>query len=507
VIHPQFKLDLNQKLIVDLFAGGGGMSSAIEEALGRSPDVAINHCESALSLHRANHPQTRHFITDVWEVDPRGATRGRPVGLLHCSPDCRDHSQSKGGRHREKKIRALTWVARRWAGQALPDIITLENVKQILSWSPLIAKRDKDTGRVVRLDGSVADTGERVPVQQQHLLPDPKRKGKTWRQFVASLEGLGYAVEWKILNAADYGAPTTRERLFMVARRDGCPIEWPEPTHRPIAGNGKRQWRSAAECIDFAVPCRSIFDREKPLAENTLKRVAAGIEKYILDAADPFIVPSGTTQRPRPAVAYMLQANGGHNVTLGRDLRQPLTTITSLGSQQQLVTAFLVHLRGNCDARDALEPLRTISAGGEHHGIIAARLAPRGETGERGEAKALRVAAFLMRYHGKGGQWSDPRDPATTITTRDRLALVTVHIKGEPYVIVDIGLRMLTPRELFKAQGFHDGYIIDRSHDGTLFPKSTQVRLVGNSVSPPPAVALLRANAGELAIREWAKTG
>lgn len=490
----------HQKLIVDLFAGGGGMSTAIEQAIGRSPDIAVNHAADALNLHRANHPATRHFIADVWEIDPRWVTKeGRAVGLLHCSSECTHHSQAKGGQPRDQKSRSLTWVAKRWAGQVLPDIITLENVRQILDWGPLIAKRDAYTGRVVKLDGTTAKPGERVPVQQQHLAPDPKRKGITWRRFVAALHHLGYRVEWRMLNAADFGAPTTRERLFMVARRDGMPIEWPEPTHQPRAENGKRPWRSAAGCIDWGIPCRSIFDREKPLAENTLKRIAAGIAKFVL-TPHPFLVPSSQN----PASAYVMQANGGHNVTLGRDPRQPLTVITTRGSQQQLVTACLAHLRGNCDARDAREPLRTISAGGAHHGVIAARVA---SPGAPAEAEALRIAAFLMRYHGSGGQWSDPRDPATTMTTRDRLALVTVHIQGEPYVIVDIGLRMLTPRELFHAQGFPDDYIIDRGVDGRPLSKAAQVRLVGNSVSPPPAMALIQANAGDLAVQEWAKAG
>jgi DNA (cytosine-5)-methyltransferase 1 len=525
--HPQFNLDLSQKIIVDLFAGGGGMSSAIEEALGRSPDIAINHCESALSLHRLNHPQTRHFIADVWEVCPRGATQGRPVGLLHLSPDCRDHSQAKGGQPRDKKIRALSWVGYRWAGQAAPDVITLENVKQILNWSPLVAKRDKSTGRVIKLDGSVAMPGERVPVQEQYLVPDPKRAGQTWRQFVNALKRIGYVVDWKMLNAADFGAPTTRERLFMVARRDGLPIEWPEPSHAKTPTKGQKVWRAAAECIDWSIPCPSIFTREKPLAEKTMRRIAKGTRRYVLEAASPFIVPvtHGGGDRVHDirdplrtitaahrgelalATAYMMQANDGFNTTPGHDLRRPLTSITTRGSQQQLVTAHLAHLRGNCDARDIANPLMTVSAGGEHHALVETLLSEGYNLPPEAEEGALRVAAFLMRYYGEGGQWSDVRAPMTTVTTKDRMALVTVVIQGNPYVIVDIGLRMLTPRELFKAQGFYDEYIIDRGHDGRVFSKSTQVRLVGNSVSPPPAIALLHANAGHLAVRPMAKAG
>lgn len=496
---PQLRLDLAEKIIVDLFAGGGGMSVAMEEALGRSPDVAINHNEDALSLHRLNHPQTRHFIADVWEVDPLTATRGRPVGLLHLSPDCTHHSQARGGQPRDNKIRALSWVALRWAGVVKPDIITLENVKQIQKWGPLIAKRDKKTGRAIKIDETVAAPGEQVPLQEQYLIPDPKRAGKTWRQFVASLEHLGYTVESRVLNAADYGAPTSRERLYMIARRDGGTIVWPEPTHQRNSGKNRRrlQCRAASECIDWTVPVKSIFGRKKPLADKTLQRIAAGVHRYVLDTDDPFIVSEPS------AAAHMMQANGGFNTNPGFDLSGPMTTITATGSQQQLVVSYLAHLRGNCDAKDIRDPLYTISAGGQHHGLMAAFITKhlgQYQLSTRHEFGARRVAAFLTQYYSKGGQWGDLHDPMPTITTKDRLALVLVD--GTPYAIYDIGLRMLTPRELFKAQGFYDEYIIDRGHDGRRFSKATQVRLVGNSVSPPPAVALLQANASHLAIKQ-----
>ncbi|HDO51278.1 MAG TPA: DNA cytosine methyltransferase [Rhizobiales bacterium] len=512
-------LDLHHEIIVDLFAGGGGMSTAIEQALGRSPDVAINHDDDALSMHRANHPQTRHFVSDVWEVSPIGVTRGRPIGLLHLSPDCTDFSQSKGGQPRRKRTRSLSWIAHRWAGQVGPRIITLENVKQIQRWGPLIAKRDKATGRVVRLGGTVAALGERVPVQEQFLVPDRKRVGKTWRRFVACLRGLGYVVEWRVLRAADYGAPTTRERLFLVARRDGEPIVWPEPTHfrHPTKGQprrvGARAWRSAAECIDWSLSCRSIFGRKRSLAPATLRRIVHGIRRYVLDADEPFIVPPGAgcsgvyaapwgTATPQGA-AYLAQMNGGFNTTPGHDARQPLSTITHRGSQQQLVVAHLAHLRRHCDARDLDEPLRTLSAGGQHHGLVTATTIPGGFSPEDSPVPpdgALRVAAFLLRYHSSGGQWSDLHNPMTTVTTKHRLALITVMIRGVPHVIVDIGLRMLVPRELYAAQGFPPDYRIDRGHDGRVFTKTAQIRMVGNSVSPPPAIALLAANAGDLAI-------
>lgn len=596
----QHRLLLDDELIVDLFAGGGGLSTACEQALGRSPDIAINHNDDALSMHRANHPQTRHFVADVFEVCPRGATQGRPVGYLHLSPDCTHHSQAAGGQPRDERIRALTWIGRRWAGQVRPCVITLENVRQILKWGPLIAKRDRDTGRVLKRCGTVAAPGEHVPRGDQFLVPDPKREGITWRAFVRSLQTLGYVVEWRILCAADYGAATTRERLFMVARCDGKPIVWPEPTHHKKPAPGQKRWVPAADCIDWSIPCPSIFERAKPLADATLRRIARGIQRFVLDSADPFIVnmahggkledvaepistiatekggcravvapslvqvahgegkpggvqrwgsgvrdaqePLGTAtasggggyalmaaslvqtgygeregQAPRSlditdplgtivgtgkhaaACAYLMQANGGFNETPGHDLRRPASTITNSGSQQQLVAAHLAQLSQHCDGRDAAEPLRTIMAGGEHHAAVTCTLSPEHEAG------ALRVAAFLTTYYGNG-QECDPRDPMNTVTTRDRLALVTVVLKGTPYLIVDIGLRMLTPRELYRAQGFPPEYQIEVGHDGRRFPKSAQVRMVGNSVSPPPAAALIAANCGDLRIEAVRRT-
>lgn len=587
MIRDQFLLDIHRELIVDLFAGGGGMSTAIEDALGRAPDIAVNHDDDAISMHRLNHPQTEHRIADVFEVCPREATNGRPVGLLHLSPDCTHHSQASGGQPRDRKIRALSWVGYRWAGQVRPRVITLENVTQILKWGPLIAKRDKATGRVLKLDGTIAAPGERVPVQQQYLVPDPTHAGRTWMRFVALLRSLGYVVEWNALCAADFGAPTTRERLFMVARCDGKPIVWPASTHAKIPARGQHKWRAAAECIDWSIPCPSIFERKRPLADATLRRIARGICRYVIESGDPFIVPithhgadrvhdirdplrtitaahrgefamvapilAGVGGRagqsePRSAAqplytttakgdtavvaatmvqmgygeregqaprsldieaplgtivaggnkfgivsAFMAQMNGGFNEVPGHDLRRPVSTITNKGSQQQLVTAHLAHLRGNCDARAVTDPLMTVSAGGQHHGIVECTLSPEIEAG------ALRVAAFLIRYYGEGGQWGDLREPMATITTRDRLALVTVVIHGTPYMIVDIGLRMLTPRELYLAQGFPGRHIISHGHDGRLFSKSVQVRMVGNSVSPPPATALVWANVPEMA--------
>ncbi|WP_445392567.1 DNA cytosine methyltransferase [Stenotrophomonas pavanii] len=613
------------EITVDLFAGGGGASHAMETALARAVDIAINHNAWAVGLHSANHPFTRHLCQDVWEADPRVECGGRPVGALHASPDCTHFSQAKGGQPRSRATRSLSWVVSRWAGTVRPRIITLENVKQILKWGPLIAKRDKATGRVVKLDGTVAAVGERVPLDQQFLIPDKKREGSTWRHFVAVLRTLGYQVEWRVLRACDYGAGTTRERLYMIARCDGEAITWPKPTHGP---DRAQPHVSAASSIDWSIPCPSIFGRKKPLAEATQARIVRGIKRFVLDAAEPFIVhathggerrphgigepmptitaanrgemmvvsptivqcanasangvasggeplgtitawprggshavvapmlvqtgygersgqaprsldidkPLGTVVaggikhalaaaslvkfrghsdganagQPMPTItsgagaarpagaahamgvmaAFLEQANGGFYQGAGSAADEPMPTICANGSHQRLTTAHLVTLRRNLDGQTTTEPLSTICAGATHHGVIECVLSPEQEAG------ALRVAAFLMRYYGTGGQHGELDDPLATITTKDRLALVTVHLSGIPYVIVDIGLRMLKPHELFRAQGFPASYIIDRTQDGRQVSNSRAVAMVGNSVSPPPLIAILEANVG-----------
>lgn len=470
MIRDQFILPLYQELIADGFAGGGGMSSAIEHALGRHVDIAFNHNENAISMHWKNHPQTRHYIADVYEIDPRAATHGIPVGLFHISPDCTHHSQAASGQPRDRKTRALSWVALKWAGQVAPRGITLENVFAILKWGPLIAKRDKATGRVVKIDSSVAAPGERVSLDEQFLVPDPKRAGQTWKRFVTLLRGMGYVVEWDNLVASLYGAPTSRDRLFMVARRDGVPITWPAATHAKIPGPGQLPLRTTAECIDWSLSGKSIFyGRSKALADATMRRLAKGVHKEVLGKM-PYIVP------------------GVHSLAHGQAAND--------AAAEPIKAAFLAHFRGNCDSRSLREPLMTISAGGNHHGLVECTLLPMSEQHEPG---ALRVAAFLMHYYSEGGQWGDLRQPLATITTRDRIALVTVYFKGELHVIVDIQLRMLTPRELYNAQGFQPNYIIDRGHDGRVFTKAQQVHMCGNSVSRHPAQALIRVNFPELA--------
>ena len=622
----QYGLGFNQQddeIVVDFFCGGGGAGTGLEMGLGRAVTVAKNHSPAAISMHTVNHPHAKHFTTDVFEGDPGTECGGRAVGWFHMSPDCTHHSQAAGGQPRKREIRNLSWIGLKWAGKKQPRVISLENVKQILHWGPLVAKRCKATGRVVKLGGEIAEPGEVVPVSEQFLVPNQKRRGQTWAVFVAELQRLGYAVEWRVIKACDFGAPTSRERLFMIGRNDGQPIVWPEPTHAKNPVKGQQKWRTAAECIDWTIPSKSIFGRKKDLAPATLRRVAKGMRKFVLDSANPFIVPianwsgesvqsadeplrtvtshpkggafsivcptlvqtgygeragqsprvpgldqplgtvvaggvkhaiaaahlvkfrfadegkaldeplptitsGGNYKRPAGAAhamgistVFMAQMNGGFDTTAAKSMEDPMTTVTNTGSQQQLVTANLVHLRGNCDARDLNDTLHTISAGGTHHGLMTAFLerqfgasigqglnepAPTITAGGGGksslvelqlspevEAGALRVAAFLISYYGTENV-SGANEPAPTITTRDRLALVTVSIKGTPYVIVDICLRMLQPAELYKAQGFPDDYIISHGADGKPFTKTQQVHMCGNSVSPPPMAALARAN-------------
>lgn len=551
--RTQYALDYQGEINVDLFAGGGGASTGLEMGLKRPVHVAINHDPDAISMHTANHPGCEHYQSDVYEVDPLTATRGQPVGWLHASPDCTHHSQARGGQPRKRAIRSLSWVVHKWAGLVRPRVISLENVEQILQWGPLVAKRCKATGRVMKVDGTVAAPGERTPINEQFLVPCKKRRSQNWRHFISGLRALGYAVEWRTIAACDFGAPTTRKRLYLIARRDGQPIVWPAATHARKPAKGQKRYASAASCFDWTDLGKSIFNRPRPLAENTLKRIARGIDKFVINAAQPFIVPIanyGTGEVVQPiseplrtitawpkggsfavaspclvqlahgqgkpggvqrwgigsrdieepmntitassgmavATAYMAQMNGGFYEGAGRAADDPLSTITGRGTQQQIVTAHLMVQRRNQSGADVNEPLHTITAGANHHGLVHCTLS------QQVEESALQVAAFLMRYHSTGGQWADLQEPMTTITTKDRLALVTVYIKGTPYVIVDICLRMLKPRELYRAQGFPDSYIIDRGHDGKPFTITAQTRMCGNSVSPLPMAALAAAN-------------
>jgi DNA (cytosine-5)-methyltransferase 1 len=471
MLKPQYLLPLADELVVDNFAGGGGASTGIERAIGRPVDIAINHDPEAVAMHAANHPQTLHLCESVWDVNPREVTEGRPVGLAWFSPDCKHFSKAKGGKPVEKKIRGLAWVAVRWAAVAKPRIIMLENVEEFVTWGPL-----GQDGR-----------------------PCPRNKGREFKAFVNALVRQGYAVEWRELRAADFGAPTSRKRLFLIGRRDGQPIAWPAPTHtaRPIKGSSLKPWRTAAECIDWALACPSIFERDRPLAEATLRRVAAGIQRYVIDAAHPFIVRIGHT---------------GHGDSgKVRSVDEPLSTITSK-AEHLLVSPTLVQTgygerEGQAPRVPGLDkPLGTIVAGGAKHALVAAFLAKH-YTGVVGsdlrhpigtvtsvDHHSL-VAAFLVKFYGSGGQWAGCDEPMHTLPTKDRMGLVTV--AGEQYRIADIGLRMLQPRELAKAQGFPDDYLLEVQRAGKPLAKHAQVRMIGNSVCPPLAEALVRANYSE----------
>jgi DNA (cytosine-5)-methyltransferase 1 len=506
-----------QELIVDNFAGGGGASTGIELAIGRSVDIAINHDPVAIAMHKANHPETKHYCESVWDVNPRKVTAGRPVALCWFSPDCTHFSKAKGGKPRDKTIRGLAWVALRWAATVRPRVIILENVEEFVTWGPLTPGG----------------------------YPDPKQKGRTFRSFVNALHRQGYDVEWRELRACDYGAPTIRKRFFLIARCDGRPILWPEPTHgdpnSPEVRDGKlKPWRMAAEIIDWSIPCPSIFERKRPLAENTLRRIARGLYKFIIDNPNPFIVPIGAAAfvsrqfgqsvghgmdkplgtitaggmgKSQLVTAFLAKHYGGNYNGPGSDLADPISTITTkdhnalvaahfvqyhsetqgreargqtldrpiltldTSNRYGLVTSHLVKMRGTNIGQPITEPLQTITAGGNHFG---------------------EVRAFLLKYYGSADNGQRLNEPLHTITTKDRFGLVT--IAGNDYQIVDIGMRMLEPRELFAAQGFPSTYIIDRDVDGKKYPKSEQVARCGNSVPPQFAEALVRANLPELCI-------
>lgn len=549
MLTPQFILALSAKLVIDLFAGGGGASTGIEQAIGRHVDVAINHDADAIGMHEVNHPQTRHYREDIRRVDPLAVTRGELVGLLHASPDCTHHSQALGGQPRSQEIRSLAWMVHRWAGKTRPDVITLENVEQMLVWSPLIAKRDPITGRVITLDKlkdakgkvtyRVADPGEVVPRYNQFLVPDPKRKARNWKHFVAGLRAMGYKVEWRVICNAKVGCHSTRTRLYMIARCDGLPILWPEQTHAKKPTGTLKAFRPAADCIDWSIPGTSIFGRKKELAEATMRRIAYGMKKFVLESDNPFfvdgaaraLVPVGHGERREGdmrsadllepfgtllagggkyalASAYLVQA--GHGEGSGdskrrsygvNDVTGPVGTVTASGGGQSLATAFMVQANGGHNtvhARDLRDGVSTVTTSGSQQQLAVARLEPgQYDLSEADEAGALRCAAFLMRYHASGGQWADLRDPMTTITTHDRLALVTVWFRGEPWVIVDITLRMLVPRELYNAQDFPSSYVIDRTASGKTLTKTAQVRMAGNSVSPLPMRLIVAANYSE----------
>jgi DNA (cytosine-5)-methyltransferase 1 len=619
-------------LIVDNFAGGGGASTGIEAALGRAVDIAINHDEQAIRMHEANHPGTLHIRNNIWQIDPRDVVQGRHVQLAWFSPDCKHFSKAKGGKPREKSIRDLAWVVVLWAEKVAPDVILLENVEEFRTWGPLC-----DEGKPIK-----------------------DRAGETFDKWCKALRKLGYKLQFRELRACDYGAPTIRKRFFMIARRDGLPIVWPEPTHgkpdSPAVLSGKlKPWRTAAEIIDWSIPCPSIFERQKPLADKTLRRIAHGIMKFVINNPRPFIVPMRFNNRPtgldEPVQTATTQGNafnlvvphvtkfregavghgadeplatvtansfikrpGGsaplgvveavcapffartahgdvdskgkrrgkgqhpadegfptiatsqdsalvaaHLIHCGNgeregqapralDAERPLGTVVAGGKKHAAVCAFMQKFAENGRGVDPAEPLHTVMAGAPRHAVVCAHIeqANGGPNNEQLAGRAAddplstiqtkgsqqrlvtsnliklrggddshiescsvgvdeplhtvcargthmaEVRAFLLKYYGTD---QDPQlgEPLHSVTTKDRFGLVTVTIEGEEYVIVDIGMRMLTPRELFNAQGFPPDYIIDRDAQGAPITKTAQVAKCGNSVCPPIAEALVRA--------------
>lgn len=462
MIRDQFLLGVDREMIVDLFAGGGGASTGIEMALGRHVDVAVNHNPEAVLLHQANHPQTAHFVSDVFEVAPRDVCQGRPVGLLWASPDCTYHSKARGGkphrdRNRARRRRGLAGVVVRWAREVRPRVILLENVEEFQHWGPLLD------------DGT----------------PCPERRGLNFRRWVAQLVNAGYVVEWRELRAYHYGAPTTRKRLYLIARCDGQPIVWPRVTHDDpesalVRSGACLPWRSAAECIDWLIPCPSIFERKRPLAENTQRRVAAGVKRYVLDAAEPYVV--GGAAPTLVTVGYGERAGQAPRVP---GLDKPLGTVVASGARHALVAAFLAKHFTGVVGQEMSRPIGTITTV-DHHSLV---------TASTEGVHAEKVHAFLLKYYGAD---QDPRigEPLHTVTTRHRFALVTV--AGALHELSDIGMRMLTPRELYRAQGFPDSYRIDRGADGSVLTQRAQIHMCGNSVSPPVAAAIVKANCADL---------
>jgi DNA (cytosine-5)-methyltransferase 1 len=465
------------ELIIDNFAGGGGASSGIEHALNRPVDHAINHSAVALRMHQVNHPFTNRHVEDVFHIDPVALCAGRPVGLAWFSPDCTHHSRAKGAKPVSKKIRGLAWVVLKWAGKVIPRIIMLENVPEFQQWNGLVAARDK-TGKVMHTeDGTM------------QLVASKKNKGKIFRRFVLELKRLGYNVEWRVLKACDYGAPTSRERLFVVARCDGQPIVFPEPTH----GKGRLPYRTAADCIDWSHPTPSIFSRKKPLQPATLRRIARGLGKFVITNPQPFIVP----------IAHY---NGSTPVHSGLE---PLRTITAHPKDGSLAVAIPHITAYHSDKLGAKtqsvrgssldEPLKTQSTE-NRFGLVAAHITKFQEKsiGQLPtEPLDTVMAAELEGHTGSEQRVYDlmcQHAPEYLSETDHATRIVGVTLENERYIITDVGMRMLQPAELYRAQGFDERYDISPTWNGKPLTKEAQVRLVGNSVCPPVASALVKAN-------------
>ncbi len=536
---PQVSRLRPDEIVVDLFAGGGGASQAIKDALGIDPALAYNHDEQAIGMHAANHPFTIHHREDVWHADPRVDVAGRPVGWLHFSSDCTHFSQAKGGQPRSRKIRALSWVGLKWIGQLMagdkrdgtntaPRIVSMENVWQILTWGPLVAKRCKATGRVVKMDGTVAARGERVPVEHQQLVPDKRHAGRTWRQFVAAMRAKGYQVDWRRIDASHFGAGTDRVRLFLVARRDGQPVQWPTATHTgPGAVN---RAKVAADSIDWDLLGKSIFNRTRPLRPNTIKRLLSGAVRgnwprpyldaleALRDGREPVLT---VTAEQAEDIAHRFGHRAGLVMATGsggiaRDaLCRPVPTVTTCASPH-FIRPVIVHRNnsaGGRGARSVDEPVPTILTGGAGNlaePIIAPYYGSGSGTTGQPCSKPLPTVTTKCRFglaepvvvstcNSSAAGVRLATDPIRTITTAKGGDMAV----AEPVLVeyrIDILYRMLVKRELFNAQGFPKDYIIDRTADGRPISTTAAIRMVGNSVSPPPFCAIIAANVDQVPV-------
>lgn len=426
-------------IIIDCFAGGGGASVGIEMALGRNVDIAINHDQEAIRMHKVNHPNTLHITEDIFKVNLEQYVKGRNVDLMWASPDCTSHSKAKGGQPRSKGLRILPWAVYKHARKLLPAVIIMENVEEIQEWGPL----------------------------DSNGYPIKSRAGEDYKKFIASMESLGYDFASRELVAADYGAPTTRKRWYAIFRNDGKQIVFPEPTHSSC-GFPLKKWQQCGDYIDWSDLGRSIFDRKRPLAEATQKRIANGILKYIVNEKHPYIVKS------EDALAFLIQYHGEtkEGTSRGQMLTEPIKTIDT-SNRYGLVMAFISKFYKTGTGQSCEEPLHTITTSPGHFGV---------------------VSAFLVKYYGTGcGQ--PINKPLGTITTKDRFGLVNVlMVEGQKYIISDIFLRMLKPEELKVMQGFPDDYIINRDIEWKPYSKKEQVARIGNSVVPIMAQVLVQAN-------------
>jgi DNA (cytosine-5)-methyltransferase 1 len=482
---------LNQPVVIDLFCGAGGSSTGFKMVTGRSPTAAINHWDYAIRTHELNHPDTLHFQEDIFHVEPWKAARGRQVDLLFGSPSCTHFSVAKGKAPLDAGIRSQAEVFIKWAHEIRPRIIILENVAEFLTYGPI----------------------------DEQGYPIKARAGEYFRAWVQALEQEGYQVAWKVLRACDFGAPTSRKRLFVVARRDGIAPAFPLPTH---GGSGQPGYRTAAEIIDWSIPCPSIFDRKRPLADATLRRIAAGVHKFVLNNANPFILCLShggrlepitdplrtitTAKRGERALVASTLVQVGYGERDGQapralDIQKPLGTVVSGASKVGLVSAFLAKHYTGVVGTPLEQPIGTVTTA-DHHSLVAASLTkfysssahgapittPLPTVTATGQHAGL-VAAFLTKFYGAEGQNQPVDRPMDTATVKARFGLVTVEIQGETYAVVDIGMRMLEPRELARAQGFPDSYRFEGS-------KADQIAAIGNAVVPQVMAALVAANLG-----------